>query len=175
MTSLLPLRSFIIGSLAFSSYNTHLQKSLFPFFFIAHHNIVSNHCSIKWFENNSRKSSSEGLHFFFVQRKSSICFIAFTHLFFLMCNSSNGSRLCVVADLDALHCQPTKMLIRCTKLQFCTEPAITQNRCCAFVVLFCPLYSRSILLLLGSHTLCQVLVCVSARATWQCVWLVGWF
>lgn len=87
----------------------------------------------------------------------------------------NGSRLCVVADLDALHCQPTKMLIRCTKLQFCTEPAITQNRCCAFVVLFCPLYSRSILLLLGSHTLCQVLVCVSARATWQCVWLVGWF
>jgi hypothetical protein len=26
-----------------------------------------------------------------------------------------------------------------------------------------------------SHTLCQVLVCVSARATWQCVWLVGWF
>ena len=87
----------------------------------------------------------------------------------------NGSRLCVVADLDALHCQPTKMLIRCTKLQFCTEPAIPQNRCCAFVVLFCPLYSRSILLLLGSHTLCQVLVCVSARATWQCVWLVGWF
>ena len=89
--------------------------------------------------------------------------------------TANGSRLCVVADLDALHCQPTKMLIRCTKLQFCTEPAITQNRCCAFVVLFCPLYSRSILLLLGSHTLCQVLVCVSARATWQCVWLVGWF
>ncbi len=89
--------------------------------------------------------------------------------------ADNGSRLCVVADLDALHCQPTKMLIRCTKLQFCTEPAITQNRCCAFVVLFCPLYSRSILLLLGSHTLCQVLVCVSARATWQCVWLVGWF
>jgi len=87
----------------------------------------------------------------------------------------NGSRLCEVADLDALHCQPTKMLIRCTKLQFCAEPAITQNRCCAFVVLFCPLYSRSILLLLGSHTLCQVLVCVSARATWQCVWLVGWF
>lgn len=89
--------------------------------------------------------------------------------------NSNVLQLGEVADLDALHCQPTKMLIRCTKLQFCAEPAITQNRCCAFVVLFCPLYSRSILLLLGSHTLCQVLVCVSARATWQCVWLVGWF
>ena len=24
------------------------------------------------------------------------------------------------------------------------------------------------------HTLCQVLACVSACATWQCVWLLGW-
>ena len=34
---LLPLRGFVIGSLSFNSLYSHMQKSLFPLFLIAHH------------------------------------------------------------------------------------------------------------------------------------------
>lgn len=47
------LHWFIFIQLLYS----HLQKSLFPFFFIAHNKIVSKSCCIKWFSK-----SSEGLY-----------------------------------------------------------------------------------------------------------------
>ena len=58
---LLRLRGFIIVSLSFSSLYLHLQDFLFPFFLIAHHTIVTNKCSIRWFNNYSWKSLLRGL------------------------------------------------------------------------------------------------------------------
>ena len=53
LTSFIALRGLIIGSFSFGSSYSRLQNSLIPFFFIAHHKIVSKSCSIKWFSKSS--------------------------------------------------------------------------------------------------------------------------
>jgi len=41
----------------------------------------------------------------------------------------NGLALGAVADLEALHCQPSTNVDRCTALDLTTSPAIEPNAC----------------------------------------------
>ncbi len=78
----------------------------------------------------------------------------------------NGYVYGVVWRFEARTCQTVTKFIKCTALKISTICQIHYTRCCVPV-----LSIRCQSVRWGSHTLWQVLVCASARATCQCVWM----
>ncbi len=78
----------------------------------------------------------------------------------------NGWQLQEVGDFGAQNCQPNTHVIRCTKLQFTTEPPIS-CRCC-YQLPFCPSE------VLSCQVCTELLLCPRVLAcTLFCFFLLG--